>query len=268
MKAPIRLLEASNLPSELALALRGAPTPTAGELHAVGGQVGLALGLGSALHRATTLRVVESAGEAGTGAAGALQATPGVMQVVAAKAAVVVGACVLGGAVLGAGLSGLSVYLFERSGDPAPMMPKARTVGDGRVPSAPTTGLVAPPAMVPSAAEAASSPRQQTRPAPSVAQPEADPSDDEPELSLLGRARKALPTTPSEALALCELHRQHYDRGVLAQEREVIALDAELRLGQSSAARARAARFRTSYPGSAHLRRVEALLAAAAATSP
>lgn len=269
MRAPIRLLESTTLPQELALALRAAPTPTPSELHAVGSQVALALGLGSALHRAASLRVVESSSEAGATAAGALQAAPDVLRILVSKAALVVGACVVGGAVVGAGLSGLSVYVLDGSGNPAPVSQEARAAGEGPELGSVTATPSTPIAAAPVAAEAAAAPQQRApRAAPSETALNATPRVDEPELALLGRARKALATSPSEALALCDLHQHRYDQGLLAQEREVIALDAELRLGRVSAARARAELFRNLYPGSAHRRRIEALLAAAAVTSP
>jgi hypothetical protein len=166
-------------------------------------------------------------------------------------------------------LSGLSVYWFDGSGNPAPLSQETRAVGEGPEPRSVAAASSTPLAAAPVASEAAAAPQQRApRAAPSLTALDTTPRVDESELALLGRARKALATSPSEALALCDLHQRRYDQGLLAQEREVIALDAELRLGRVSAARARAERFRNLYPGSAHLRRIEALLAAAAVTSP
>ena len=48
---------------------------------------------------------------------------------------------------------------------------------------------------------------------------------------------------------------------MLAQEREVIVIDALVRMGKRSEAQSRANRFRVAYPGSGHARRVETILA-------
>jgi hypothetical protein len=76
------------------------------------------------------------------------------------------------------------------------------------------------------------------------------------EADLVGRAQKALRTDPSRALALTAEHRQLYPRGTLAQEREVLAIEALGALGRGAAARARAAAFESASPGSPYAVRV------------
>ncbi|HMI92281.1 MAG TPA: hypothetical protein VK509_12985 [Polyangiales bacterium] len=83
----------------------------------------------------------------------------------------------------------------------------------------------------------------------------------ERELELLRRAQSALARDPRAALALSEEHARVHRDGVFAQEREVLAIEALLKLRQSTAARARAERFITRFPQSPHARRVRALLA-------
>lgn len=83
----------------------------------------------------------------------------------------------------------------------------------------------------------------------------------EAELELLSRAQAALGTAPLAALGLCKEHAQHYARGVFAQEREVIAIEAEMKMGRSEVAARRARRFLQAYPRSTHSRRVRALVA-------
>jgi hypothetical protein len=78
----------------------------------------------------------------------------------------------------------------------------------------------------------------------------------ESELSLLKRAREADPT---QALALTAEHARRFPTGALEQEREMIAIDALLRLGRRDVAEQRAKRFQAQYPGSAHARRLSAL---------
>ena len=84
-----------------------------------------------------------------------------------------------------------------------------------------------------------------------------------PELQLLAAAQRALHAAPARALALTDKHAEAYPSGRFEQEREEIAIEALLALGQNEAARARARRFLARYPGSTHARRVSQLLSAA-----
>ncbi|MBX7192609.1 MAG: hypothetical protein K1X94_11155 [Sandaracinaceae bacterium] len=68
-------------------------------------------------------------------------------------------------------------------------------------------------------------------------------TDPAAEHALLMEARRALASDPARALELAESHRAQYPRGLLAQEREMIAIDALEALGRASAARARAGEF-------------------------
>jgi len=74
---------------------------------------------------------------------------------------------------------------------------------------------------------------------------------------LLEQARRALASSPATALALTNQHAARFPHGVLAQEREVIAIEALRRLGRSAEADRRAAAFAQAFPGSAHQRMVE-----------
>jgi hypothetical protein len=85
-------------------------------------------------------------------------------------------------------------------------------------------------------------------------------SDPVAELALLERAQHVLRSDPSAALALAEQHRAQFARGTLAQEREVLAVEALLRLGRRAAAEKRARAFAQRYPESSHLVRVHDLL--------
>jgi hypothetical protein len=77
------------------------------------------------------------------------------------------------------------------------------------------------------------------------------------EAALLDGARAALGTDPRRALALTQEHAKRFPHGTLIQEREVIAIDALSRLGQTDAARRRASDFERRYPGSAHQPKVD-----------
>jgi hypothetical protein len=78
------------------------------------------------------------------------------------------------------------------------------------------------------------------------------------EAELLELARRALATDPARALRLTERHKQNFPKGLLRQEREVIAIEALRRLGRAKAANQRAGEFEEQFPDSAHRRGVEA----------
>jgi hypothetical protein len=109
------------------------------------------------------------------------------------------------------------------------------------------------------------SPRRIARPAQVAPLPAVEPPQQPSplaELSLLRRARKALSARPALSLALADEHAQTFARGVFAEEREVIAIEALLMLEQHDAAEQRALRFREAHPGSLHGRRLDVLLEA------
>jgi hypothetical protein len=82
----------------------------------------------------------------------------------------------------------------------------------------------------------------------------------EPEVHLLARAQDALGSRPDDALRLCAEHERRFPRGAFTEEREVIAIDALVRLNRREDAKARGERFLKSHPGSADARRVRRLL--------
>jgi hypothetical protein len=84
--------------------------------------------------------------------------------------------------------------------------------------------------------------------------------DGETELALLQEAEGDLRADPAEALAVAARHEARFPHGALVQEREVIAIDALVRLGRVEDARARASRFVKDFASSAHRTRVETLV--------
>ncbi|MCB9606601.1 MAG: hypothetical protein H6716_08425 [Polyangiaceae bacterium] len=92
--------------------------------------------------------------------------------------------------------------------------------------------------------------------APQKASKPAGPS----EASILERARRNLSKDPSAALAATQEHKRLYPSGVLAQEREVIAIEALKRLKREGEAKSRAETFEAEHPESAHQRKVESIL--------
>jgi hypothetical protein len=80
------------------------------------------------------------------------------------------------------------------------------------------------------------------------------------ELSLLERAQRVLRSEPAAALALAQEHRARFERGALAQEREMLAIEALLRLERRAQAERRARAFTQRYPQSSHGPRLRDLL--------
>lgn len=73
------------------------------------------------------------------------------------------------------------------------------------------------------------------------------------EARLLLAARRSLPSDPGSALRRTARHRIEFPDGVLAEERELIAVQALVELGRLDDARARLRAFERSYPDSPHL---------------
>ena len=98
------------------------------------------------------------------------------------------------------------------------------------------------------------------RPSTASARPE-PVAPSEPEATILARAHdELLRGAPEKALATTNEHARGYPKGMLAQEREVIAIEALVRLGRRDEARRRADSFHRAYPGSSHVDRVERLV--------
>jgi hypothetical protein len=127
---------------------------------------------------------------------------------------------------------------------PMPTAPVVRPVSD----QAPAEAAPPPP---PAELTVAPSPPQRVI-------KEAPATWDEPQL--IERARKALASDPRRALALTQEHQRRFPAGALGVEREVIALEALARSGQTAEAKRRATAFEAKYPKSIHLPRVHALL--------
>jgi hypothetical protein len=137
---------------------------------------------------------------------------------------------------------------------PTTVQPAPTTRAD--VPASPPEPSTEAPSS--SAAPAPStSPSAHARSQASSAAPAEDPDR---EVALLQHAQDALAVDPSRALSICAEHSRGFPHGLLAQEREVIAVDALVRLGRLEDAQQRAARFAAAYPSSTHLRRIEALV--------
>jgi hypothetical protein len=102
-----------------------------------------------------------------------------------------------------------------------------------------TTASIESPPRTPVAPPKASAPRPPTS-SPNLEQPDSPAQGLAAEVALLGRARSVLALDPSSALALADLHRKDFATGQLGTERELIAIDALVRLGRRDAAERRA----------------------------
>jgi hypothetical protein len=231
-----------DLPAELVQALRGAPSePSQVALELLASRLGSSLGLSLAVPQAPL-------------------ATKAL--VVAKPALGLVGSTLLGVA-LGVGLSAAVAVSFGVGRQPESVA-SAVTL--------PVTPPLPPTVVAPLAEPPVSEPRLEApshgsgrAPSPSVtASADVSPLDVmAAELALLRQARAVLASNPSRALALCADHARMFDGGALSQEREVIAIEALLGAGRAGEARERGRRFRESFPGSAHARRIDSLLEAA-----
>jgi hypothetical protein len=198
---------------------------------------------------------------------------PGALQAVARSlrvpfvampvAAVVVPSTALGSVVAKVGLSRLAL-LGWGTGSAVAVTGVVAAVALQQ-PAPPPSPLPPPPsakhAEMPQPILEPSSPPPPAVPAPSVEHraPPGPATWDEPQL--IERARKALGSDPRRALLLTQEHQRRFPAGALGVERDVIALEALARSGQTAEARRRALRFEKRYPNSIHSPQVRALLA-------
>jgi len=125
--------------------------------------------------------------------------------------------------------------------------------------SAPADREPAAPARSPSALGpaliAAPAPSGAIEPPPTVAW-----ADELTEIELIDRAQRALAHQPKVARQWLDEHMRRFPDGTFVQERETVAIEALAREGRLVEARARASEFRTRFPQSTYLRRIDAVL--------
>jgi hypothetical protein len=237
------------LPAELVSALRGAPgEPGLEQLRELAGGLSTALGV--------PLPPVAAAPAAAAGV------VPAALGAAAAKPLAGLGVWVLGGVALGVGLSGVAAYGSAAFGGPTPAIsapPAVAPAVRAALPSA-APAVTAVPLPAQTSTAQARAPAVVSTTSGAAAAEAATGTLAETELSLLRRARAAVSSNPAEALSLSSRHAERFPRGLLAQEGEVIAIDALVRLGRVDEARARAARFVEHYSGSVHVPRLRELL--------
>ena len=205
---------------------------------------------------ALKLGPVLGAGAAGGGGAAAASSAG------AAKASVAPAAAKIGAMSAGMKLA-TAVAVTVAIGGGAVMAPRLAP-HSSTVTIAPTTTAIA---ISPSATSSSSISLALTPASASVAPPPTPPAatmivppNPEDEVRMLQHAQDSLATDPKNALSICNDEQIVFPHGPLSQEREVIAIDALIRLGNVSDAKARAKKFEKDFPHSPALQRVHQLI--------
>lgn len=95
---------------------------------------------------------------------------------------------------------------------------------------------------------------------------ENDSAEGPSEIELLDAAHGALAAHPARALTYLERHATLYPRGLFAEEREALAIEALIRAGRAERAASRRARFDAAYPSSPHRARLDELRSSTGST--
>lgn len=136
-------------------------------------------------------------------------------------------------------------------------------------PAAPASGAPTPAGSDPAAVAVSSLPSPRPAPVPSASSaapailpaPGEAPSDLAAEQGLIDTARSALSRgRGADALHAADDHARRFPRGRLAEEREMLAIQALLLVGKRADAEARVSRFHEAYPQSLYGSAVDALL--------
>jgi len=156
----------------------------------------------------------------------------------------------LGGLLL---LGGVIAFVVARGGQ------SESTPGGGARPPTERARLEPPIALPPTTRARSAGPTAESKnPDVPAVEPARSPIDAKPsELTLVRGAREALAARPAASLQLLDQHLRLYPHGKLAEEREVLAIDALRRVGRANTADQRQARFIANHPASAHRSRLE-----------
>ncbi len=216
-----------------------------GGAEGLGGPTGAELAQGAQAATGAGASVAPTTAAAGAGSSIAVKATLGTL------AALVVAA---------------GVYTATRSAPPAPPPQAATTVPAAAPaavePKAASTKAPAPVVSIDDLPKLAEPPKAAT-PGGATTAPSAEPVKKRTTadaMADLRRAQDALGSNPARALQLIAEHRRDYPRSAFSQERDVLEIDALLRLGRRSEAVAKGDQFAKYYPKSGHRRRIDALL--------
>jgi TolA-binding protein len=170
------------------------------------------------------------------------------------------GGAAAGGAAAKVGLGALALIVaggaaWLLSTRDASLPPKVASSAAAPAPAPAPVAAPAPSAVVTSPPLVVAPPSAEL---PSPSPPKATPVTPPSEADLLEQARAALKAGDSaRALQRASEHAKRYPRGVLVQEREVLAIQALRRLGRDAEADRRADAFARAYPGSAFQRKLQ-----------
>src|SRR5690606_4034242 len=145
----------------------------------------------------------------------------------------------------GAVAGGLALFWAGRD-EPTSAPPEPSALQQIAPPPAPPQATPAPEPTPAPEHEAPPEPSAAEAPTADAAPPKRAPraaAQGEGEAELLERARRALAQDPKRALALTRQHQARFPKGLLTQEREVIAIEALRRLGREQDAKQRAGTF-------------------------
>jgi hypothetical protein len=145
--------------------------------------------------------------------------------------------------------------LFASSSAPSPPAPIPAPASESS-PAAPALATPATPVAVPEIAPSVAAPAPAVAVAPTKLRQKPTPPTPPSEAELLEQARAALKSDPARALQWANEHAARFPRGVLVQEREVLAIQALRQLGRTAEADRRAQAFAKAFPGSAFQRKL------------
>jgi len=269
MTEPRRLKDLSTaLPLALSQALKGAPEgPTELEQRALLQSLGSTLGITLALPSGAAKLAAASSASSAVNITANLGARASTAVGLAAKPGISSLIWLGGGLALGTVLSATALFSAQLLSP----QPSSSKLAAPSVSSA--TRSARAPAMTASAASAFTSPEldagtpaarptPESAPRPPMRKParERQVTETDTEFSLLRRAQQLLRTDPQRALDLCAAHSAQFSAAGMVQEREMIAIEALLRLRRIQEANARASTFVRLFPHSAHTSRLEQLL--------
>ncbi len=248
MSDPKRLLEGGEGDLAKLLSAGKSEIPDAAQLGALAAKIGIVGGAGT------------SAGAAGASGAGGVSGAGSAAAAAAVKTGV---AMKIGGAAVVVATAAASTAIVATSTSDAPprtpvgIVAMPSSSADTSPGASTVFRLTEPPQDPSSAAPPPPAPTSSVAGRPAASAVAEGPAV---EVRLLERAQDALRSRPAEALALADDHARRFPRGMLVQEREVIAIEALVKAGRVGEAKARAARFKERFPGSSHTRRVDALV--------
>lgn len=154
-----------------------------------------------------------------------------------------------------------SPAMEEPTGKPVQPRPQPRAVkGDADPSPPPPPHEQATSGPKPASADASRRSRSRSR-TPTVGSAHPPTAKDRTaEAELLLQAKRAMPDAPRRALGLADRHARKFPDGVLAEERELIAIRALVALERTSDAQRRARAFEQTHPASPHLAAVHRAL--------